>query len=155
MAARESDRPRIRVAAVILINDRLVLVRQSKGGSAPYYLLPGGGVEHGETLAAALVREVREETGLICTPGPMLFVNDSIAPTGRRHAVNITFLATVPPDAIPHATDDPSIQAILLADVSRLGSYDIHPPYTLQLQQAIASGFAGPASYLGSLWTAQ
>lgn len=155
MAAQGSDHPRIRVDAVLLIDGRLVLVRQSRGCGKAYYLLPGGGVEYGETLQDALVREVREETGLVCSPGPLLFVNDSIAPHGGRHAVNMTFLATVMPGQQPQTPPDPAIHAVLLVDVDRLGSYDLRPPLAAELQQAIRSDFSVPARYLGSLWRAE
>ena len=40
--------------------------------------LPGGKAEDGETLAAALVRDMREETGLDGEPGPLLYVCDHL-----------------------------------------------------------------------------
>ena len=46
--------PRVRVAAVLLHQGRIVVVRHSRDGK-DYHLLPGGGVEPGETLEQALV----------------------------------------------------------------------------------------------------
>ena len=57
MGAPASDAVRVRVSAVILVDGRLVLVRHRRDGRT-YHLLPGGGVEAGETLPAAVSREV-------------------------------------------------------------------------------------------------
>jgi 8-oxo-dGTP diphosphatase len=56
---------RLRVAAVIVREGRLLLVRRAACDSLPgMFELPSGGVEKGERLLAALRREVREETSL-------------------------------------------------------------------------------------------
>jgi 8-oxo-dGTP pyrophosphatase MutT (NUDIX family) len=52
---------RVGVAAAILDGDRLLLTRRSDNGA---WCMPGGGVDPGESLAEACVREVREEIGV-------------------------------------------------------------------------------------------
>ncbi len=59
--------PTIRVGAFIALDGRVLLVQQHRAAernAPPYWLLPGGGVEFGESLAEALVRETREELGV-------------------------------------------------------------------------------------------
>ena len=56
--------PRIRVSAILRWNGRILLARHEKPGKE-YWLLPGGGVKAGESLLEALVRELREETGVL------------------------------------------------------------------------------------------
>jgi 8-oxo-dGTP diphosphatase len=56
--------PQLAVSAAIFRDDRILLVRRAKSPAKGFYSLPGGRVEFGETLHAALHREVDEETAL-------------------------------------------------------------------------------------------
>jgi mutator protein MutT len=65
MMAREyPDRPIVGVAAAVIEDDRVVLVRRGQPPAYGEWSLPGGAVELGETLEQAVIREVREEIGL-------------------------------------------------------------------------------------------
>lgn len=64
MTATSGDRPQLAVSAVIFRNDQLLLVRRAREPGRGLYSVPGGRVEHGETLHEALAREVTEETSL-------------------------------------------------------------------------------------------
>ncbi len=63
---------RQRVSAVIIENGQLLLIHRVKPGR-DYYVLPGGGIEPGETKEEALQREVREELHLEVTQSESLF----------------------------------------------------------------------------------
>jgi len=54
---------RVRAVAVIVNNDKVLLMHRIKNGKE-YYVFPGGGVEDGETVEQAVLREVQEETSL-------------------------------------------------------------------------------------------
>ena len=54
---------RIRSSAIILRKKKILLIHRRKN-SAEYWVLPGGGIENGETAEEAVKREVKEETGL-------------------------------------------------------------------------------------------
>jgi 8-oxo-dGTP diphosphatase len=62
MALRE--KPELAVSAAIFRNGRVLLVRRAGAPAKGLWTLPGGRVEVGETLIAAVQREVLEETGL-------------------------------------------------------------------------------------------
>lgn len=54
---------RIRASAIITRGNQILLMHRKKAGKE-YWVLPGGGVEQGETAEAAVAREVKEETNL-------------------------------------------------------------------------------------------
>ena len=72
------ERPIVAVGAVIIDDERVLLIKRANEPSKGEWSLPGGAVEVGESLEAALAREVREETCLDITVGPVVEVLDRI-----------------------------------------------------------------------------
>jgi 8-oxo-dGTP diphosphatase len=140
------------VAAVIPYAGGLLTVRHEKDGHS-YHRLPGGGVEAGESVHDALIREVSEETGVLCELAGPLFINDSIAPDGSRHVVQLTFLARATGGAVTVLPDDPRVAAVEVVSLDALGDLDLRPPMAAELLQAAATGFSDRARYLGPLWS--
>lgn len=60
----QPSHPQVAVSAAIFRGDRILLVRRARSPARGYYSLPGGRVEFGESLHAAVHREVDEETAL-------------------------------------------------------------------------------------------
>ena len=56
-------RTNVRVSAIILKDDKILLIHRKKNGEE-YWVFPGGGVEDTETPEQGIIREVKEETGL-------------------------------------------------------------------------------------------
>jgi ADP-ribose pyrophosphatase YjhB (NUDIX family) len=64
MSEAAPTRPQLAVSASIFRDGKILLVRRARSPAKGFYSLPGGRVEFGETLHAALAREINEETGL-------------------------------------------------------------------------------------------
>ncbi len=75
------------VDAVIMREGKVLLVRRRHGPCRGCHALPGGYVDRGEDIKDALVREVREETGLRVKPGRMIGIYDD---PGRDRRGNVT-----------------------------------------------------------------
>lgn len=79
MSNREyPDAPRVAVGAVVLHEDKVLLVLRGQPPALGQWAIPGGKVELGETLTAAVEREVLEETGLRVRAGEVVFSFDAI-----------------------------------------------------------------------------
>src|SRR5580704_17475214 len=90
-------RPYLAVSAAIVRDGRVLIVRRGRAPARGLYTLPGGGVELGETLEQAVIREVREETALGIAPVALIGFRQAIArdAAGRveRHFVILPFAA--------------------------------------------------------------
>lgn len=91
------NRPYLAVSAAIMRGGQLLVVRRARPPAYGLFTLPGGGVEAGETLHEAMMREVREETALTVAPiglaGHREVVLRDDAGRVARHFVILAFAA--------------------------------------------------------------
>ena len=91
--------PLVGVGAVVVQDGRVVLIKRGQAPLLGEWSIPGGKLEIGETVRAAVCREVLEETGLTVEAVDLLGVFDRIVPddTGRvrYHYILIDFLCQV------------------------------------------------------------
>ena len=73
-------RPYLAVSAAIFRGERVLIVRRARPPARGLYTLPGGVVELGETLEQAVIREIREETGLDIEPLALAGFRQVISP---------------------------------------------------------------------------
>jgi len=146
--------PRIRVSAILRWRGRILLCRHEKPGKE-YWLLPGGGVNSGESLVDALYRELYEECGIdddLPVEGPVAIV-DSIAPArnfAAKHVVHIIFSGDLGGRSLETVTSqDAAVRGHRLFGLEELDSVVVHPP----IQRFLTRWQPGdPVVYLGPLW---
>ena len=88
--------PLVGVGAIIIEDACVVLVKRAHPPLQAQWSIPGGVLEVGELVREAVVREAREETGLIVEPGELLGVYDRVLRNAEQrvqyHYVLIDFL---------------------------------------------------------------
>ena len=120
------------VGGVVLIDGRVVLIRRGKEPLRGRWVIPGGTVELGETLQEALVREMREETGLVVRPREIVLVFDRIqreGPSVEYHYVIIDYACDYLSGELRAGSDADEVALVAQDD---LGRYDL-PPQALDL----------------------
>src|SRR5262245_60606129 len=134
----------------------MLLASDDRAGDA-VWLLPGGGVQSGESLIRALQRELWEETGLfpegadVPLEGPVAIV-DSISPaagTTRKHVVHVIFAADVSGSLEDVASRDDAVRGHRAFLLRELDAVTLHPPIARFLQRWQPGD---PAVYLGEMW---
>ncbi|TML73155.1 MAG: NUDIX hydrolase [Actinobacteria bacterium] len=146
--------PRIRVSAILRWKGRVLLCRHEKPGRE-YWLLPGGGVNSGESLVDALHRELAEEVGIgddLPLEGPVA-VADSISPgqsVASKHVVHIIFAGDLGGRSLEQVTSqDAAVRGHRLFGPAELDGVVLHPP----IQRFLTRWEPGdPVVYLGALW---
>ncbi len=107
-----SETPKLMVDVVIPAEEGVVLIRR---GSEPFegqWALPGGFVELGETVEAAAVREVAEETGLAVELARLVGVYSAPDRDPRGHNVSVAFLASVLSGELSASTDAAEVSVL-------------------------------------------
>ncbi len=141
MAGRREypDRPYVGVGGVIVDDGRVVLIKRRFEPLAGEWSLPGGNLDVGETLEAAVAREMEEETGLRVEVGPVIEVFDRImrddAGRVRFHFVLVDYLCW-PVGGILRAASD--VSEAELVDPLELGPYGLTTKATSVIERGMA-----------------
>jgi ADP-ribose pyrophosphatase YjhB (NUDIX family) len=141
---------RIRVAGILIHNDQILLVRHEKNGNS-YYLLPGGGMEYGETAAQALIREFKEEVGLSVDIGKLVMVQDSIPPNLHRQVLNLYFLAQSSSHEIK-VTQDQVLKDAAFFPLDQFLNMKVNPDVKQEIIEGVKNNWEGNLVYLGNRW---
>jgi 8-oxo-dGTP diphosphatase len=144
---------RIRAAVLIWRDGEVLLVRHEKGGHS-YWLVPGGGVDPGETMVEAGARELREETGYDVEVGRLVLLCEAIDPKpGGRHIVNAVYSGTVRGGSLSVGVDKALRDAKWLP-VDALTTLEMYPPIGPELHAVVGENGEGAVRVLGNTWRA-
>ena len=111
--------PLVGVGAVVVEQGRVLLVRRGTEPLKGQWSLPGGMLELGESLTGGVVREVREETGIIVEPVELVELLDRIQRDGERvrfHYVLADYLCRVVGGSLQAASDADAVRWVERAE---------------------------------------
>jgi 8-oxo-dGTP diphosphatase len=148
-----AHRPTLRASAVIFVDNRLLLVRQRRR-EEDYWLLPGGGLRFGESLAAALVREAWEELVVETVVRRPIALVESISPEPdkyAKHVVHVIFDAALAPGQHIAPGTDPAVLEYRLVSRADLPALRMAPPLNDFLDTCF-DALPERLVYLGQRW---
>jgi 8-oxo-dGTP diphosphatase len=115
---KEGHSPTLGVGAIVVVEDRLLMVQRGHDPGKGLWSVPGGKVEYGEYLTDALRREVKEETGLDVSIKELAGFFE--VHREDLHYVVMDFHASPTDDAVPVAGDDvDAVEWVPFEDISR------------------------------------
>jgi mutator protein MutT len=139
------ERPIVGVGAVIVDEGKVLLIRRKYEPLKGHWSLPGGMVEIGETLEAALTREMQEETGLVVDVGPVIEVFDRITRDEERrvryHFVLIDYLCWPSGGTLLAGSD---VDAAMWVDPATLSEYSLTEKATSVIHRGLTLAREAP-----------
>jgi 8-oxo-dGTP diphosphatase len=145
----------IRVGAVVEGDGALLLVRHEKPGRDPYWVLPGGRLEPGETIPGCAERELLEETGLEGRFVNVLYVSEFLQE--ERHTVDVTARVEVSSGEARLGSDpeaeegsEPTLKEVRWVEMGELEEITLLPPWIKErILEDAAQGWPAYEVYLG------
>jgi 8-oxo-dGTP diphosphatase len=139
----------LRCSAVVFRQQAVLLLHRTYNGGD--WVLPGGTPRPGESTAACVRREVREETGLLVSPDRVAFVLEVVGPEPGPRTLDIVFAATEAASSAQPEAREPGLEPLFVPvdEVSRL---DLRPPLAGHLRSLLSQGSQRYAPYLANMW---
>jgi 8-oxo-dGTP diphosphatase len=140
---------RVRVAALAIRKDKVLLARHVKSNRSAY-LLPGGGMESGETASQTLTRELREEAAVDVRVGDLRYVVEARSPDGRRHMLQLVFAVKI--DGEVGASGDPRVAECAWHPIAELRTLRVHPDVGSVIADDLGRGSTPTCRYVLATW---
>ena len=147
----------IRVGVLVERDGALLLVRHQKPERDPYWVLPGGRLEPGETIPECAEREISEETGLSARFSGVLYVSEFLRE--GRHTVDVTVRMTPVGDGEAELGSDPEVapgseptlRELRWVEADELREIELLPDWIKdRLLEDAAGGWPAGRIYLGN-----
>jgi 8-oxo-dGTP diphosphatase len=122
------NRIRVRACGICIVDEKLLLVKHKNIGKNGYlWSPPGGGVSFGENVEDCLMREFKEETGLIVVVDQFLFVYEFVVPP--FHAIELFFTVCIKGGELamgidPEMTEGQIIEEVKFCDIEFIKNLD-------------------------------
>ncbi|MBT3407949.1 NUDIX hydrolase [Candidatus Woesearchaeota archaeon] len=110
-----TQKPRLTSSVIVKYNNKYLLGQRNKANMKNKWVFPGGGVEFGETLTMAAIREVKEETGIDICNINLFKHKELINVPGNYHSIVFFFTAEAIGSAI-YTKDDISEASFFTID---------------------------------------
>lgn len=143
------EQPNIRIVVIIIKEGKLLLLKP-KGSKNSDWLLPGGSVKYGKSIAESAQEEVWEETGLRVKIQQVLMINESISPDRQRHIINIYFLGGILGGSLKVGRAD-ILQDCKFLGIEEIENIEMHPNIKKEIKEMIVNGVFIEAKYKGSI----
>ncbi len=88
----DNSQPRVGLGVIITNSEGKILIGKRQGSHAPYYSIPGGSLQLGESFEVGATRETKEETGLDIQNPQVIAVVNNLA---TYHEENVHYIAVV------------------------------------------------------------
>ncbi len=143
-------KPRVRVAGILIIDNKILLIEHAKKDKK-YWLVPGGGIEWGESAKEALIREYQEETNLDIEVKEFLFMSETISPTKEKHVINLYFSINLKSDIKEMKIgDEENLSDLSFMSKEDLQTIKLYPNIKETLLSILSNEKV--SSHLGLLW---
>ncbi len=134
---------RLRVGGIVYKDGKLMIPKHNKEGNE-YYVLPGGGIEEGETPQEALIREFKEETGFDVEIGRLAYYKVLI--NGKDYLLDLIFECEIVGGKLEINDPDKKVQEIKFVDKNELDKIVFYPK---QLKEYLFKKQIKEAVFLG------
>ena len=139
--------PRLRAALIALDDHGRILLLKHVRPHGQYWVLPGGGVDAGESVESALEREISEELGAKVRPEKLIAIGELV--TGQRHVVDFFFTGMLDRYTDFGVKYEEGIGEARWVEPSQIHKLKVLPPEIVPILEEVAAGWTGHAKHIG------
>ncbi|MDD2714368.1 MAG: NUDIX domain-containing protein [Candidatus Wallbacteria bacterium] len=140
---------RVRVALIMIKDDSILMIKHRKDDSE-YWLVPGGGIEYGETVEQALRREIMEECGVEIEVDRFAFSCETIG-GHHRHILHLFFTGKILSGKLKLGTEG-NLVGLGFMKIAELPTITVYPKVTDTLMKLARGGSFEPRHIFGNIW---